>query len=350
MDREPSEELSVVPPRAECLHWGLIGASDIAAKRMIPALRAAGQDVRRVYSRNGEWGRQFATQHSIPEVVGTLSEAVAEGVDAVYVSSTNDQHARDVLAAAGAGRHVLCEKPLAIALEEGVSMVAACKAAGVVLATNHHLRNAALVRRVRQMVCGGEVGEVLAARVTHAILLPERLRSWRVRGASGGSGVVFDIAVHDIDTVRFVLGQEVVEVAATTAMQGLGTGGAEDAAVTCLTMASGVLVMMYQAFTVPFGGTALQVDGASASVIARDILSLEAEGEVELRDTHGWHRLARGGAGDVYGLSVRAFVESVYGRGVPTANGEDGVASLAVAIAIRESAEAGKRVRVKYGL
>lgn len=350
MERGSGGKVSGDGPTGECLRWGLIGASDIAARRMLPALRSAGQDVWRVYSSDPEWGREFAARHGIPEVANTLSEAVADGVDAIYVSSKNDRHAGDVLAAAAAGRHVLCEKPLATGVEDAVSMVSACKKAGVVLATNHHLRNAALVGEVSRIVCGGGVGEVLAARVGHAIALPERLRSWRVRGDSLGSGVVFDIAVHDVDTVRFVLGQEVVEVVGMTAMQGLGSAGAEDASVSCLRMANGALVTMHQAFTVPFAGTSLQVDGTSASVIARDILSLEAEGELELRDSRGRQRLAREGAGDVYGLSVRAFVETVYGRGVPTASGQDGVASLAVAIAMRESAKSGKRVRVEYGL
>ncbi|MFX5245081.1 Gfo/Idh/MocA family oxidoreductase, partial [Acinetobacter baumannii] len=79
----------------------------------------------------------------------------------VYVSADNELRHAQVLAAAAAGKHVLCEKPLALTVQQALDMVRACRAAGVVLGTNHHLRNAATHRRMRELVRDGAVGQPL---------------------------------------------------------------------------------------------------------------------------------------------------------------------------------------------
>ena len=98
-------------------------------------------------------------------------------VDIVYVSTTNELHRPQTLAAAAAGKHVLCEKPLALTVAEAREMVAACRAAGVVMGTNHHLRNAATHRAMRDAIAAGRIGRPLFARVFHAVYLPPTCRA-----------------------------------------------------------------------------------------------------------------------------------------------------------------------------
>ncbi len=90
--------------------WGLIGASTIAAEHMIAAIRAqAGHDVVAVASSSTERGRAYAKRHGIPAAYGSFDALLADpAVHAVYVSTTNELHRDQVLAAAGAGKHVLC--------------------------------------------------------------------------------------------------------------------------------------------------------------------------------------------------------------------------------------------------
>ena len=101
-------------------------------------------------------------------------------------------------------------------------MVAACKAAGVVMGTNHHLRNAGTHRAMREAIAAGRIGKPLFARVFHAVYLPPHLQGWRITTPGAGAGVVLDITVHDADTLRFVLGDEPVEVTAFTQEGGMG--------------------------------------------------------------------------------------------------------------------------------
>jgi 1,5-anhydro-D-fructose reductase (1,5-anhydro-D-mannitol-forming) len=116
------------------VRWGLIGASTIAREWMIGAIREAGGEVVSVMSSDPARAQRYAQENGIPRHTVRLDELLAdEGIDAVYISTTNELHKAQTLAAARAGKHVLCEKPLALNLEDAREMVAACRQAGVVM-------------------------------------------------------------------------------------------------------------------------------------------------------------------------------------------------------------------------
>jgi 1,5-anhydro-D-fructose reductase (1,5-anhydro-D-mannitol-forming) len=123
---------------ARPLGWGLIGASTIAHEWVIDAIRAVpGNEVVAVFSTDPARGARYASDHRIPAHPASLPALLADPrVDSVYVSTTNELHKAQTLAAAAAGKHVLCEKPLALSVADAREMIAACAAAGVVLGTN----------------------------------------------------------------------------------------------------------------------------------------------------------------------------------------------------------------------
>ena len=108
---------------ASSIRWGLVGASDIAATRMIPAMRRLGHDVIAVASGNADWAATYADRNGIP-ASGSVEDVIArDDIDAVYISSTNELHRSQTEMAAAAGKHVLCEKPLALSIEDGRAML-----------------------------------------------------------------------------------------------------------------------------------------------------------------------------------------------------------------------------------
>jgi 1,5-anhydro-D-fructose reductase (1,5-anhydro-D-mannitol-forming) len=265
------------------------------------------------------------------------------GVDAVYVSTTNERHAAGVHAAVGAGCHVLCEKPLATSLDQARAMVDAAAGAGVVMATNHHLRNSPVIAALRGLVADGTLGRVLGVRVAHTSLLPERLRGWRL-GSEAGAGVVLDLTVHDVDTVRFVTGAEVLEVAAIGMAQGMSTGGV-DAVAVAGRLSGDATLHLHDAFTTPHARTAFEVFGTAGSALATDAMSQTPDGEVVLRrDDREGVLVDVGERENLYVRGLRAFADAVAGHGAPPCTGEDGVRSLAVALAVGESLLTGRRV------
>ena len=330
------------------LGWAVVGASTIAAEWMIDAIRAQGDsDVVAVMSSSAERGAAFARRHAIARSCDSIDALLAErDVDIVYVGTSNELHLQHTLAAAGAGRHVLCEKPLALTLDDARRMVRACAAAGVQLGTNHHLRNAATHEAIRTAVREGRIGTPLAARVFHAVHLPDHLRTWRVGGAGAGGGVIMDITVHDADTLRFILDDEPQHVVAQAQNSGMAAPPLEDAVMAVVRFRGGVIAQLHDAFTIAHAGTGLEVHGSEGSVIARDVMTQQPVGTVVLRDATGESTLPVTHV-NLYERSARRFNDAVKGRGSPAATGHDGVRSLALALAVREAAARGTRVEVE---
>jgi 1,5-anhydro-D-fructose reductase (1,5-anhydro-D-mannitol-forming) len=331
------------------LGWGLIGASDIARTRMIEAIHAqSNSDVVAVMSSQLARAQSYAAETNIPHTYDSLDALVSNpDVDIVYISTTNELHAQQTLAAAHAGKHVLCEKPLALSLADAREMVATCQAAGVVLATNHHLRNAATHRTLRRLIAEGAIGTPLAARVFHAVYLPPRLQSWRLSKPEAGAGVILDITVHDADTLRFVLDDEVTEVTALAAQQGLATSEVEDAVMGVMRFRRGVLAQFHDAFTIKHALTGLEVHGTDGSLIGEHVMTQEPEnGRVFLRRDGAVEEIDVGERENLYVRSVRLFNAAVRGEGQPAATAEDGIRSLAIGLAVQESVRSGRQVQV----
>ena len=326
------------------LRWGLIGASDIAATRMIPAMRPLGHDVVAVGGSNPEWTATYAERNGIP-ASGTVEELIArDDVDAVYISSKNDSHRDQTVRAAAAGKHVLCEKPLALSVADGRAMVDACEAAGVVLATNHHLPGAGTHRTIRELVADGAIGHILGIRVFHAVQLPERLQGWRL-GSTAGGGVTLDITCHDASVIGPLLGALPVDVVALAAHQGPWESAAEDAVMATMRYADGALVQTHDAFTIGYAPTGLHVLGSEGAIFATDVMTQEPIGTVVLRDAHGTREIEVADRSDLYATSVGRVADAVHGRADrPVATGLDGLHAAQIAIAVRQAAETGERV------
>ncbi|MPW23808.1 gfo/Idh/MocA family oxidoreductase [Paraburkholderia sp. CNPSo 3157] len=331
----------------ERIRWALIGASTIAEEWMIDAIRSQPDaEVASVVSGSSDRAREFAQKHNIPAHFTELDDVLADpALTAVYISSTNEKHLQQVLAAAKAGKHVLCEKPLALKEEEAAQMIEACAAYNVKLGTNHHLRCAATHRKMRELICAGAIGKPLFARVFHAVSLPPHLRGWRISRPDSGGGVILDISVHDADTLRFVLDAEPVEVSAMTSTGAMGTGGLADGIMGIIRFSNGVLAQIHDAFTVPHASTGLEVHGTEGSLIGRDVMTQQPIGELQMRTARGVevididHR-------NLYVTGVAQFHAAILRGEKPAADGNDGYRSLVTALCLEQSAATGRSVAV----
>ncbi|MGF6674322.1 Gfo/Idh/MocA family protein [Paraburkholderia tuberum] len=329
------------------IRWALVGASTIADEWMVNAIRSQPDGtIEAVVSGSAGRAREFADKHRISKSGTNLDEILADrDIDAVYISSTNEKHLPQVLAAAAAGKHVLCEKPLALSEADAAQMIEACAAHKVILGTNHHLRCAATHRRLRELIRSGAVGTPLYVRVFHAVSLPPHLRGWRIERPDAGGGVVLDISVHDADTLRFILDAEPVEVSAMTSSGSMGTRGLADGVMGIIRFSNGVLAQIHDAFTVPYAPTGLEVHGTEGSLIARDVMTQRAVGEIELRSAAGFE-IIEVVHQDLYVTAVAQFHRAVLLGEDPAATGRDGYRSLVSALALQESASTGAHVAV----
>jgi 1,5-anhydro-D-fructose reductase (1,5-anhydro-D-mannitol-forming) len=345
------------------LKWGLIGASDIAGTRVIGAIRATGGTVDGVVSGSAARVREFAATHGIGLATIELAELLATDIDAVYISSTNDKHFAQSIRALEAGKHVLCEKPLALEASQAEEMIALAEERGLVLATNHHLPGSPLHTTVRQLVGSGAIGALLSARICHAVLLPERLRGWRLgeagpgqAGPGGaatgqaaqGSGVIMDITCHDASVLNPLLGTPTAVTALAVRQASWNVGGHHDAVMTVISYARDgqppVLAQTHDSFTVGYDSTSLVVHGTEGSIEVTDAMTQDTAGTLTLTNADGAVEVAVDCSADLYETVLDAFAAAVAGTGAPTATGRDGLLALKVALAAQQSAATGQTV------
>jgi 1,5-anhydro-D-fructose reductase (1,5-anhydro-D-mannitol-forming) len=216
----------------------------------------------------------------------------------------------------------------------------------VVLATNHPLRGAPTIAAMRRLIAEGSIGEVVAARVFFSSSLPVEFRTWRLDRPEAGAGVILDLTVHSADTIRFLLQDDIVEVTALTASGKLGKGLVEDSVMGVMRMSRGQLVCFHDSFVVGHAGNGVEVHGTTGSLIAHDVLMPEPVGDVSLRRDDQISKVRIDRRWPLYEHAVSKFMSAVRGDGEVLTSGEDGFASLAIALAARESAERRRPVRV----
>jgi 1,5-anhydro-D-fructose reductase (1,5-anhydro-D-mannitol-forming) len=338
----PSEEQRPVT-------WALIGASTIASIYMIDAFRRApGGQIAGVFSSDPGRGARYAEHHALPRAYRSLDELCKDAsVDAVYVSTANDRHAPQTLAAIEAGKHVLCEKPLATTIADARAMIAAAEQADVTLGVNHHLRSAPANMKARELLASGRIGQVLGARVFHGTELPVGLRTWRVGHPGAGAGAALDLTVHGADLLRFLLEDEIEEVMALSARQGMSThADIEDAIAGAMRLRAGGLATFHDAFTMPSVHTRVEIYGSAGAITIEDAMLDDPVATVTLCEKSGARQIPLEKSEGLYERTVRLFNAAVRGRGVPTASGEDGLRSLMVASAALQAAREGRVVRV----
>jgi 1,5-anhydro-D-fructose reductase (1,5-anhydro-D-mannitol-forming) len=302
-----------------------------------------------VMSTNEERAKRYAADNGIPRSYISVEALLADpDVEVVYISTTNERHKEEVSQAAKSGKHVLCEKPLALTMQDARKMLEICNQAHVVLGTNHHLRNAVTHRAVRRLIKEGAIGKPLAARVFHAVYLPPRLQGWRLDNPAAGGGVILDITVHDADTLHFALDDDAEEVVAFSSGQGLAQRGLEDAVMGVIRFRNGLLAQFHDAFTIKNARTGFEVHGSDGSLIGEDVMTQQPQGRLFLQREEKREEVDLGPHENLYAHQVRHFNAAVKGKGKPFTTGEDGVRSLAVATAVLESTKTGQRVPVRY--
>lgn len=326
------------------LRWALLGASDIAATRMIPAIESTGGRAVTVLSGSPGHADAFATSQAIARATTDLGAAL-EGVDAAYISSHNPKHAEQAQAALEAGVHVLCEKPITLDLGQAVDLIALADSRGLVFGVNHHLPCSAVIRKLAALVHEGTIGTVTGIRINHAVFLPERLRGWRIEDVPG-AGVILDITVHDAAVLGLLRDAPPATAAAQVARQGPWPKGAPDAVMTTLRWTDEVLAQTHDAFTVPFNSSSVDVYGSEGTLHATDALTQDPVGDLTLRDEAGVRAVDVGNREDLYVVSVRDFTAAVEGTGAVAVTGMAGTQAVAVALAVQEAAETGRTVDV----
>jgi predicted dehydrogenase len=197
------------------VRWGVLSTADIGMQKVTPAIqRAANSDVVAIASRDPEQAAVAAQRLGIPVSYGSYEELLAaDDIDAVYIPLPNGLHAEWTIKAAGAGKHVLCEKPLALSSAQAAEMGRACDAAGVKLAEAFMYRHHPSWVEARRLLNDGAIGELQAVQSWFSYFNddPTNIRN---RMENGG-GAIMDIGCYTINLSRMLFGAEPARVEAS---------------------------------------------------------------------------------------------------------------------------------------
>ena len=312
---------------AQKVRWGVIGAGGIADRRTIPGMMLCDNaELVAVMEINEELAEKCRAKWGCKKAYTTEADLLADPeIDAVYIASPVFLHAKQAMAAADAGKHILIEKPLAMTSEEGQKVVDYCKSKGVLIAAGLMMRFGAYVQAMKKAVAEGKIGKPVSGYAQFTCWYPDMPGNWRQSKKNGGGGSMMDMGVHCIDLLQYILGTKVKDVAAFHDTLTFSYE-VEDSSTVLLRMENGAQCVVQSNFNIPddaakwrielfgdqgrlIGDTVIgQVDGGSL-----DAMFLGAQGAYDAQQdkTDGERTAIEVEFGNMYAREVASFSNSI---------------------------------------
>lgn len=306
------------------VRFAILGYGHHADYRLLPAFAKS-----EVAQLSGFWRRDSRKARDTAQSAGLQAFASPEElcsspeVDAVFITSPDAAHLADAQLAFAHGKAVLCEKPLAMSSAEAERMLAASQAANALFGVAHNFRFNASIQYMRERIAAGDIGEPRTAHAEFNYAAQNSKRTWITDPALAAGGPIGDVGVHCIDTLRFVLGTEVNDIA-TIATQDEFSGSVEASASLQLNLACGVLTTVNVSARAAYR-TVLEVVGSEGVLLAENAMSVDFPVDVSLRKRGLHMKTLTFQNGDAYTRMIDNFARAVRCEGTFLCTGEDGV-------------------------
>lgn len=320
------------------IRWGVLSTANIGRAAVNPAIQASSNgELVAVASRDGQRAKSFAAEHGIPQSFGSY-EALLErdDLDAVYIPLPNSLHREWAIRAAEAGKHVLCEKPLALDAAECAEMEAAARDHGVKLMEAFMYRFHPRTERVIELVRGGRIGDLGAVRSAFTF----RLRSSeniRLDPDLGG-GALMDVGCYCVNVSRTIVGEEPVSVQATASWTDRGV---DEALAGMMRFAGGAVAHFDCALTLE-RSESYEVAGTEGQ-LSVPAAFLPGVGDVDIHEVRGREGASteRVQGADEYQRMVEHFADCVLSDREPRYPASEAAANMRVIAALYASARTG---------
>lgn len=313
------------------LRFGILGCARICRRDMIPAMRAApGIELSAIASGRAGEAAKWAAEYEIPRSYESYKAILADrAIDAVYLPLANEQHKPWVLAAAAAGKHVLCEKPLALDAAEAEEMASACRRAGVMLMEAFMWRHHPWVAAAQEIIGSGRIGELRLIKMDFSFTIQPG--DWRLDPARGG-GALFDLGCYGINLSRLFGGGEPTEILARSRMS---ESGVDFTTAIILRFANGVMSLLDCSFECRDRNRIELVGTGGSLELPRGVLPPD-EAELIVNTASGQETIRFAKAHQFVG-ELQAFAAGIKEGRLPTP-AEDGRANMRVLEAVKQVA------------
>jgi len=290
-----------------------------------------------------KWARSWGLS-SAPDAETIFAD---EEIEAVLIMSPSTCHAGQIIAAARAGKHIFCEKPIALEPDRIREALAAVAKHGVKLQMGFNRRFDPDIMRIKQAVAAGEIGKIHLIRITSRDPAPPPMDYVKLSG-----GIFLDMTCHDFDMVRYLSGSEVEEIYAIGAVlidAAIGKAGDIDTAITTMKLKNGALAVIDNSRQAVYGyDQRIEVFGSRGSISAANrtptqTILATAEGVMTDKPLNFFLERYQ----ESYRIELKEFIRAVLDDREPVVSGHDGLASTLIGIAARESLTGGKPIRLE---
>jgi 1,5-anhydro-D-fructose reductase (1,5-anhydro-D-mannitol-forming) len=335
--------------------WAMVGLGRHTKGYIAPAIsQSRNSRLVAVMSRDAERADAFAKEHGA-EAGYTSLEALLDhpGVDALFIASPNAVHAEQTVQAARAGKHVLCEKPMALTVQDCRTMIEECRGNDVRLGVGFHLRHHPGLAEAKRLIADGSIGRPVelvgqwynGQRGIERVAKREGLMAWWSEPDMVGGGAIMATGTHVLDQVRFLTGQEVVEV---TAMADYRGEQLDQAIHVLMRLGDGTIASVTAARLVAASDSRndIVVYGNKGRVAANGVLATALAGSLDVfTESQTYSRDYT--EGDVYQGLIDAFCDSVERGQDPNPSGVDGLRVVELTLAALQAAKEGRTVRLE---
>jgi predicted dehydrogenase len=321
------------------LRWGLLGTAHIN-RRLIPALRSARRSMLvAVASRQQSRADEYARDWNLPVAHGSYDALLRDrGVDAVYIPLPNALHVEWTLRALDAGKHVLCEKPLALVPEDVERIDAVARAGTLVVAEAFMYRHEPLIARVLELIRSDEIGSLASVNAGFTYL-QSRSPDVRLDAALGG-GSLWDVGCYAVSAVRLVAGAEPRSVFGFAAMTATGV---DESFTGLLQFAGGVVGTVHSSFRTPHR-TWLEAVGTHGVLSVARPFRPESPDVIEIRRGDESRRESVEGSSQLFVRQVDDFVASALDGRAPAVSLRESHGNAAALAALHASARSQRAV------
>lgn len=331
--------------------WGILGIGQHADARVAPAIvKAKDTRLAAVWSRDKTRAAAFAAKHGAGKSYDSLDEIMRDpNVDVIYIATPNNLHAQHTIMAARAGKHVLCEKPMALTLQEGEQMIEACRRSGVKLGICFQNRHHPAHVEARRLILSGGVGEITlaTAQYCHGWFGPH-WKGWRAVPEMAGGGALMGTGLHPIDLLRFLIGKEVAEVKAF-ADEDWEARKVDDQVLVILRFQDGPNAIVISGGKVPRSYNHVVIYGTKARITGENTVGMPLRGKLHVSGDNisaSYEFPCEDEIAGNYILQVESFNRAIEANIEPNASGYDGLEAIRLATAILESSRQGKPVQI----
>lgn len=327
--------------------WGLIGTGRIADDRVLPGINAfEGNRLIGVVSRSQERANAFAKKFNAGHAYTCYDDLLKNPeVTVVAIHTPNAQHAEQAIAAARAGKHVFCDKPMATSAADAERIVRECEKAGVTLGVNFHNRQMPCFIETRRVVQSGEIGDVLMIQLEASAGrgAASVAATWRQDPAQAGLGTSMNVGTHVYDILRYILGSEIVLV---SAMFDTAPHVMETTSLTTFRFANGALAQLNVNQSTPNPHNDFVIYGSKGRITGRGLTRSRDGGEMHVHLNDGTTRSQKYPAINAHEACVIDFSKALLEGRAPAAGGIDGLRSVQLTDAMGKSAWEGVHVRL----